>query len=381
MKQPSTFKLQPSKLKVAIVHDWLYGGGAEIVVEQLHQMFPDAPIYATFATKEWRERLHNKVRTGPLGIWPFNKLHKFTGPLRILWYTSLKFNDYDLVISSSGAEAKGIKVPKNVLHINYCHAPTHYYWSRYEEYMTNPGLGIFDPVGRFFLWLLVKPLRRWDFKAAQRPNVMIANSTHIQKEIKKYYKRDSTVIFPPVYMERFAKPENRRRKRKGLIISGRQTPYKRFDIAIVACTKLGIPLTVIGGGPDHSRLRKLAGRSVTFLGKVPDKVIEEEFASASALIFPGLDDFGITPVEALASGTPVIAYKAGGALDYIKPGVTGEFFDTQTAAALAKVLKNFNPQGYSSAAIRAYAQKFSKEAFRTKMSNFITDELSRFTKR
>ena len=159
-----------AKPRIAIVHDWLYGGGAELVVEQLHALFPEAPIYCTFATREWRKRLHGKVRTGYLGRWPFNKLHKFTGVLRIFWYTHLKFDKYDIVISSSGAEAKGIKVPKGVLHINYCHAPTHYYWGRYDEYMKNPGLGLFNPIGRFFLWLLVKPLRRWDFKAAQRPD-------------------------------------------------------------------------------------------------------------------------------------------------------------------------------------------------------------------
>jgi len=364
--------------KVAIVHDWLYGGGAELVVEQLHALFPDAPIFCTFATSEWRERLDGKVRTGYLGRWPFNKIHKFTGVLRILWYTHLKFGGYDIVISSSGAEAKGIRVPKNVLHINYCHAPTHYYWSRYDEYMKNPGLGLFNPIGRFFLWLLVKPLRKWDFKAAQRPDVMIANSTHIQEEIKRYYQRDSTVIFPPVYMERFMKPENTRRKRRGFVISGRQTPYKRFDLAVVACTKLGLPLTVIGDGPDHARLRKLAGRTVTFLGRASDEVVEQEFASAEALIFPGLDDFGITPVEALASGTPVIAYQAGGALDYIKPRVTGEFFDKQKPSSLARVLREFDGHRYSSAAIRAYAQRFSKETFQRTLHDFVATEYKKF---
>jgi glycosyltransferase involved in cell wall biosynthesis len=364
MKQPS--------LKVAIVHDWLYGGGAELVVEQLHALFPDAPIYATFATREWRQRLDGKVVTGYLGRWPFNRLHKLLGVLRIAWYTHLKFDGYDLVISSSGAEAKGIRVPPGTLHINYCHAPTHYYWSRYDEYMRRPGLGVLDPLARIGLRLLVAPLRRWDYKAAQRPDYIIANSTHIQREIKKYYKRNSTVVFPPVYMERFEKHENRRLPRRGFVISGRHTPYKRFDLAVVACTKLGLPLTVIGTGPDHARLRKLAGRTVTFLGKVSDEVLEHEFASAEALIFPGLDDFGITSVEALASGTPVVAYKAGGALDYIKPGVTGEFFDRQNVTSLARTLNGFSGSAYSSAAIRASAQRFSSQAFQENMRAYIT---------
>lgn len=362
--------------KVAIVHDWLVGGGAELVVEQLHELFPSAPIYTSYATSEWRKRLDNKVVTGWLQ--PFGFMRKLIPPLRILWFSRLQLRDYDIVITSSGAEAKGIKVPKGTLHINYCHAPTHYYWSRYNQYMKNPGLGWFNPVARVGLWLLVRPLRSWDFKAAQRPDVMVANSTHTQREIQKYYKRDSTVIFPPVYMERFDKPENRRHPRRGYVISGRQTPYKRFDLAVRACTKLGLPLTVIGAGPDHKHLREIAGKTVTFLGKVPDHVIEEEFASAGALIFPGLDDFGITAVEAMAAGTPVIALKAGGALDYVRPGVTGEFFDHPTAASLAKLLRTFDGNAYSSSAIRAYAKRFGKQTFQTHMHEYIDQRWDQF---
>lgn len=369
--QKNTAYSGEQNLKVAIVHDWLYGGGAELVVEQLHHMFPEAPIYATFATKEWRKRLDGKVKTGYLQWWPLRRAYKFLGFLRILWYTHLDFKGYDLVISSSGAEAKGIKVPAGVVHVNYCHAPTHYYWSRYDEYMQHPGLGVFSPLARLGLWLLVKPLRRWDYKAAQRPGYIIANSTHTQKQIKKYYNRDSTVIFPPVSFERFQKPENRNLKRRGLLIAGRQTPYKRFDLAVVACSKLGIPLTVIGAGPDHKRLRNLAGKSVTFLGKVSDEVVEEEFARAAGFLFPGTDDFGITPVEAMAAGTPVIAYKAGGALDYVRPGVTGEFFSHQTAASLATTLKRFTPKAYSSAAIRACAQSYSVPTFRKQLAAYL----------
>jgi len=216
-------------LKVAIVHDWLYGGGAELVVEQLHKLYPKAPIYTSYCSREWRNRLDNKVKTGYLQYWPFSALRKFIPILRIWWFTGLSFKGYDLVISSSGAEAKGIKVPKGTLHINYCHAPTHYYWSRYNQYMLHPGFGKFDWLARIGLKLLAAPLRRWDFVAAQRPDYIIANSTHIQSEIKKYYGRDSTVIFPPVYLERFQKQENYTNTRHGFIVAGRQTPYKRFD--------------------------------------------------------------------------------------------------------------------------------------------------------
>lgn len=361
-------------LRVAIVHDWLVGGGAELVVEQLHQLYPEAPIYTSYATREWRHRLDGKVKTGWLQF--LGPIRKFIGPLRIHWFTHLKLDDYDLVISSSGAEAKGIKVPEKTVHINYCHAPTHYYWSRYDQYMKQPGIGVgFNWIGRWGLKLLAGPMRKWDYAAAQRPDYIIANSTHIKNEIKKYYDRESTVIFPPVYMERFQKPHNMKRKRKGLLISGRQTPYKRFDIAIEACTKLDIPLTVIGEGPDHARLRHLAGPTVTFLGRVSDEVLEEEFASAKALIFPGLDDFGITPVEAMAAGTPVIAYKAGGALDYILPGKSGEFFEQATADSLITAIKAFKPNRYSSAAISVFAERFSRETFQQKMAKYIHEVL------
>jgi glycosyltransferase involved in cell wall biosynthesis len=357
--------------KVAIVHDWLIGGGAERVVEELHHLFPDAPIYTSYATREWRERLDSKVRTGLLQHWPFSTLRKYIAPLRIWWFTRLNFAGYDLIISSSGAEAKGIHVPHSALHINYCHAPTHYYWSRYQEYLRHPGFGMFDWLARPGLKFLVKSLRRWDYKAAQRPDYMVTNSTHVAKEIQKYYDRSATVIHPPVDIERFRRAARVASKRRGFVIAGRQTPYKRFDLAVVACGKLGLPLTVIGDGPDHRRLRKLADKSVTFLGKVSDDVVAEEFGSAQGFIFPGLDDFGITPVEAQGAGTPVIAYKAGGALDYVTPGKTGIFFEEQTAKSLAAVLHDFKPDRFSPAKIARAAEAFSAAHFRAQMHSFI----------
>lgn len=364
--------MSDKKLRVAIVHDWIYAhGGAELVVEQLHKLFPDAPIYTSYCAPEWRDRLDNKVVTGWLQHWPFSKLRKSIPFLRIIWFTNLRLKDFDLVISSSGAEAKGIKVPEGTLHVNYCHAPTHYYWSRYDEYMKHPGFGVFDWLARLGLRLLVGPLRRWDLKAAQRPDYLIANSTHIQQEIEKYYGRDSMVIFPPVHFERFQKPENLAKKRAGFLVSGRQTPYKRFDVAVLAANIAQVPLTVIGDGPDNRRLQAMAGPTVTFLGRVSDEVLEHEFGRAEALIFPGLDDFGITPVEAMAAGTPVIAYKAGGAFDYIQPNVTGQFFDKQSPETLALLLQKFDPTLYNHANISKFAQKFSAATFRENITVFL----------
>src|SRR5215210_7245655 len=166
--------------KIAIVHDWLIAGGAEKVVLELHKMFPEAPIYTSYATREWRRRLDGKVRTGWLQYWPFSRLRKFTPFLRIWWFSRLKLDNYDLVISTSGAEAKGINTSPETIHISYIHAPTHYYWSRYDEYMTSPGFGWFDWLARIGLKLLVGLLRRWDYKAAQKGDFVIANSTHTQ---------------------------------------------------------------------------------------------------------------------------------------------------------------------------------------------------------
>ncbi len=346
-------------MKVAIVHDWLIAGGAEKVVLELHHLYPDAPIYTSYCTPEWRKRLDNKVVTGWLQH--LGKIRKFIPFLRIWWFSQLDLSEYDLVISSSGAEAKGVKVPQGTPHIAYIHAPTHYYWSRYEEYMKRPGFGRFDWLARIGLKILVSPLRRWDYKAAQRPDYLIANSTHTQQAIKQYYGRVSTVVFPPVDTAKFTLHAG---PRAGFIVLGRQTPYKRIDLAVAACTVLNLPLTVIGTGPDYERLKKMAGPTVEFLGFVKDEQeVAQRVGTAEAFIFGGIDDFGIAPVEALASGTPVIAYRAGGALDYVIPDMTGEFFDEQTVESLTAVLQEFDITKYSAEDIKKSAERFSIENF------------------
>ncbi len=358
-----------SQQKVAIVHDWLIGGGAEKVIEALHQMYPEAPIYTSYASQEWRDKLDNRVVTGYLQHWPFSRLRKFIPILRIWWFQSLDFSNYDVVISSSGAEAKGIKTSKPTFHINYCHAPTHYYWNRYDDYLHNPGFGVFNPLARLGLRLLVGPLRKWDYKAAQRPDAIIANSSFTQKQIKQYYNRDSTVIFPPVAIEKFKPKTNN--VRAGFVIAGRQTPYKRFDLAVLACSELDLPLLVIGSGPDHDKLKKMAGSSISFKPWVSDDDIVKAFQSAEGFIFPGTDDFGIVAVEALAAGCPVIAYKDGGTLDYITPGRTGEFFEKQTSASLADTLKIFRPSEFKQASIVASAEKFNTRTFMSHIQSYL----------
>ncbi len=363
-----------SSLKIAIVHDWLVGGGAERVVEELHKLYPDAPIYTSYCTPEWRERLHGKVVTGWLQH--FGKVRKFLPVLRIWWFTRLDFSGYDLVISSSGnGEAFGIKTPPNTLHVNYCHTPTHFYWRFYDKYLEQPGFGFLNPLARFGLKLLVKPLRSWDYKAAQRPDYFIANSKHIKAEIKEFYGRDAVVINPPVDTERFSQISNIKYQisnpRRGFVTASRQVPQKKLDIIIGAANELKLPLTVIGRGPEHDNLVRLAGDTVTVLENVSDEEIAKQFASAEAFLFAAYEDFGVTPVEALAAGTPVLAYSQGGALDYIKPGVNGDFFNVQSVPSLCAALQAFKPAHYSEQNIRKSAQAFSVEMFAHKFTDYI----------
>jgi len=368
--------------RVAIVHDWLVGGGAERVVYELHKLYPKAPIYTSYCNKKSREQFKDAdIRTSYMQRFPFSKLYKFLPILREWWFESVNLRDYDVIISSSGAEAKGIKnIRPSALHINYCHSPTHYYWVRYYEYLQNPGFGIFDPIARIGLKLLIESRQRWDYRAAQRPKYIIANSNCVKDRIEQIYNRESTVIHPPVDTKRFhtsnIKYQISNIHRKGFVIAGRQTPYKRIDLAVSACTLAELPLTVIGNGPDHKKLKKLAGPTVTFKTNVSDSEIAKYFQSAEAFIFPNDDDFGITPVEAMAAGTPVIALKAGGALDYVIPGTTGEFFTQQTPEAIAEVLKNFDSSKYSPEKISAHAETFSTETFHKNITHFISQKIT-----
>jgi glycosyltransferase involved in cell wall biosynthesis len=365
------------KLKVAIVCDWLTGiGGAERVVLELHRLYPDAPIYTSQydpSKIDWFKDAD--VRTTWLQTMP-TSLKKFLPLLRAWAFSRLDLSEYDLVISSSGAEAKGVKTGPNTVHICYCHAPTHYYWIRHDEYMQNPGFARgLNWLAKLGLKLLADPLRRWDRFAAKQPDFYIANSSHTQNMIKRYYRRDSTVIFPPVDVDRFKLP-TKEPLRHGFVAAGRQTPYKRLDLAIAACDELKIPLVVIGDGPDNKRLQKMAGRGTTFLSNVNDNEIVDHFQSALGFIMPNMDDFGIVAVEAMAAGTPVIAYNKGGALDYVVPGKTGLLFDKQTTKSLGAELETAAAKSWNHQAIAEHAAQFSATAFTKNLQNYIKECLA-----
>lgn len=359
--------------KIVIVHDWFVGGGAEKVVEAIHEIYPKAPIYTSYISDEWRKKLKDAdIRTGFLQKYP--KLRKFLPPARQWWFGHLDLSEFDIIISSSGAEAKGVKKSrKDQVHINYCHAPTHYYWSRYETYLKDPGFDALNWIARIGLKLLIGPMRKWDFKAAQGPDLIIANSTHIKNEIKKYYKRDAIVIHPPVDIDRFLNKSAV--QRSGYVITGRQVPYKRIDLAIRACNELEKDLLVIGNGPEHKKLENMAGKTIKFLTNVSDTDLPKYFHKASAFIFPGLDDFGIAPVEAMAAGCPVIAYRAGGAIDTVKENISGLFFDTQNVESLKNSIIYFEKRNFNSERIVAQAQLFNKNNFKYTLTKIMSNYL------
>lgn len=368
----------PSKLpkspKVALVCDWLTGiGGAERVVLELHKLYPNAPIYTSQydpSSLSWFKAAD--VRTGWLQRLP-KSLKKFLPLLRAFWFWRLDLSEYDLVISSAGAEAKFVKAGPGALHISYIHAPTHYYWARYEQYLKHPGFGWFDWLARIGLKILAGPMRRLDYKAAQRPDHLVANSHHTARQVKKYYRRDSVVIHPPVDIDRFKPYVADQKNRHGYVITGRQTPYKRVDLAVSACTKLDMPLVVIGSGPQHKKLKRRGGKSITFVTSATDEEVARYVGASKGFIFPGLDDFGIAAVEALAAGTPVVAYKGGGALDYVVDGKNGRFFRPQSVEALAHALEKIETENYTPNDIKRSAQRFSIGHFRKNITKFISN--------
>ena len=359
--------------RVAIVHDWLYGGGTEKVVEQLHALYPDAPIYTAYCSAEWREKLGGRVVTGWPQSWPFSKLRKYLPLLHGWWFRSLNLAEFDLVIISSGnGEAKQIKASTETTTVCYCHTPVHFYWRNYQQYLAQPGFGRFDPLARLGLKALVKPLRRRDWRAAQRVNHFIANSSHIQGDIKEFYGRKSTVIHPPVDTERFEAVKN---TEDFFIHVGRLVPYKKIDLIIEACNQLEEKLLIIGKGPEKQRLQELAGPTVKFR-LADDKQVAKSLSAAKGFVFMAEEDFGIAPVEALAAGTPVVAFQRGGALDYID-STTGEFVTEQSTESLIAAISRFNNRQFSSHHLRNTAERFGIDSFQRKLQTEIEASTSK----
>jgi glycosyltransferase involved in cell wall biosynthesis len=365
--------------KIAIVHDWLTNmGGAENVVLALHEAFPSAPIYTSTFTPETMPAFKGlDIRTTKLQNLPgpLRKLHKFFPMLRVRAFQELDLSEFDIILSSSSAEAKQVrKTRPGQIHICYCHTPIRYYWSHYDEYKKDPGFGALNWLVRLAMPLLVPPLKKADYKAAQDIDVFIANSAETQKRIKKYYGKPSTVIHPPVDVARF---EPARERGNYYVALGRQVPYKRIDLAVAAATKLGVPLKVFGNGSEHGRLMQMAGPTVKFyndrFGNASDAEVTKALNNAKGYIFPAEEDFGIVQVEALAAGAPVIAYGRGGTLDIVQDGESGVLFHEQTVDAVAAAIKKAESMTFLPGTLRRKAKRFEKSMFITKIRKVVFD--------
>ena len=361
-------------MRVAIVHDWLNQmGGAENVLEVLVDMFPDAPIYTSIYAPDRVSPTYRgwDIRTSWLNRLPgIAAHHQLYLPLYPLAFESFDLSDYDLVISNKSGFAHSVITPPHTVHICYCLTPTRWLW-QYESYRQREGIGRLTNA-------LLQPILTWqrvfDRLAADRVDHFVAISREVQARIRKFYRRQSTVIHPPVDTRRFV-PGSGPPGDYFLVVS-RLIPYKRVDLAVAACTRLGLPLVVVGEGRDRPALERMAGPTVRFLGRVSTEEIVRLMQGCRAFLFPGLEDFGIAPVEAMACGRPVIAYAGGGVLDTVVPGVTGEFFHEQSVDALAQVLSDFDPARYDPAACRARAEEFDTEVFKHKLLAFVERVMS-----
>jgi len=369
--------------KIAIVADWLTNmGGAENVVLTLHEAFPTAPIYtSTYSPENMPAFKDIDVRTTYLQTLPkpIRKLHKFFPMLRVKAFQKLDLSEFDIIISSSSAESKQvIKTRPDQVHICYCHTPIRYYWSHYHEYKKDPGFGKLNWLVRLAMPLLIPSLKKADYAAAQKVDIFIANSAEVQYRIKKYYNRPSTVIHPPVDVDRFTPA---RERDDYYVALGRQVPYKRIDLAVAAASKLGVKLKVFGNGSEHQKLVDQAGPTVEFFtdrfGDASDAVVTEVLNHAKGYIFPAEEDFGIVQVEALAAGAPVIAYAKGGTLDIVQDGESGVLFNEQTVEAVVEAIKKAEKTSFLPGTLRRKAKRFDKSLFLTKIHKIINDQIHR----
>ncbi len=356
-------------MKVALVHDWLnQRGGAENVLEILVEMFPRAPIYTSIYWAGIMPPSYGQwaIHTSWLNRLPLIRTHHQPFlPLYPLAFQGFDLSGYDLILSNKSGFCHGVRTPAAAQHICYCLTPTRYLWD-FRAYVAREGWG---PFARLLVPPLLGPLRRWDLAAAGRVTAFVAISREIQMRISTLYHRDSTVIYPPVDIARF-RPLND--QDDYFLIVSRLVPYKRIDLAVEACTRLRLPLVVIGEGRDRARLEGLAGPTVRFLGRVSDSDRAWHMSRCRAFLFPGHEDFGIAPVEAQASGRPVIAYAGGGAMDTVVEGDTGAFFHEPTAEAMVEALERFDERDYDPAAIRRNAERFDTATFKRRLRALVS---------
>ncbi|MFA7662289.1 MAG: glycosyltransferase [Patescibacteria group bacterium] len=356
-------------MKVALVHDHLNQiGGAEKVLLGFKDIFPNSPIYTLLHQPKETYNLFNKfeIYESFLKNLPFaKKLFRWYLPLMPTAIESFNLNNYDVILSDASAFAKGIISGPKTKHICYCHTPTRYLWSDTHTYVESLKYGSIFKRG---LMLVLNRLRLWDYQAAQRVDHFIANSEFIAQRIKKYYGREATVIYPPVDTNQF---EISDQIGDYYLMISRLRPYKKVDLVIKAFDRLRIPLKIIGVGEEEKYLKSLAKDNIEFLGGVDDATKAKYLSHCKALIHPQEEDFGITAVEAMASGRPVIAYRGGGILETMIENETGVFFDEQTWEDLANKIITFDQAQFDPQKIKAQAEKFSRERFEREILGFV----------
>lgn len=356
--------------KIALVHDFLVSmGGAERVLKEMADMYPTAPIYTLLADDELvRKHFPGRiVQSSFLQKFPLwlRKRHKWL----LLFYPvaaeSLNLRDFTLIISSSGAWTKGIVTRLHTTHIAYLHSPMRYVWDSHEEY-----LEVLKKKRNFLLRGILSYLRIWDFEAAQRPEVLIANSLYTKKRIEKYYRREAELLYPASKL--FITAGTGEKKTFFLLVS-RLTKIKRIDAVIEAFNKLDFPLLIVGTGPEKKALQKMAQSNIQFLGFVPDEKLATLYSQARALVFPSEEDFGLTALEAHQAGTPVIAFDYGGIKEIVRPGITGELFASKTQEVISEAVLRFtrSEHTYNNEDIKKSVADFSSEAFQAGLQNSI----------
>ena len=357
-------------IKVALVHDWLNGmRGGEKCLEVLCELFPDADLYTLIHDKGKLSKIieSKKITSSFIQKMPFGlKKYRYYLPLFPLAIEQFNLNDYDLIVSSSHCVAKGAKHNDSVYHISYVHTPMRYVWDQFEVYFKQPQTSLLVRIGAE---ATRSYLKRWDIKTSKRVNTFICNSHNIRRKIRDYYNRESQVIHPPVDLS-FFKPGGE--KDSFYLLVGAFAPNKRVDLAVKAFNKLKLPLKIAGGGQDEAYCRSIAKENIEFYGTLSNKKLLELYQKARALVFPGEDDFGITPLEAQACNTPVIAYASGGALETVTDQ-TGIFFTEQKEEALCaavqkmeRIWKNFSEETFNE-----HTKLFRREKYKEKMAKAI----------
>lgn len=356
--------------KVAIIHDWLVNyGGAERVVEAFLEIYPDADIYTLVYDEEKMGKTFPKEKVKTTFIQKFPKATKiYTKLLPFMPYAfeELDLSEYDLVISSSSCCAKGVITGPNTKHISYVHSPMRYAWDLYHDYKKRSG-----KLTRFFMSIFMKSLREWDYTSSQRIDIILANSNYVAKRINKFWNRESKVVYPPVDIDRLS--PNEEDPEDFYVVFSRFVPYKRIDLAIEACKKLGRKLVVIGDGEQREYLKSLADENITFTGRISDEEVKDYLQRCKAMIFCAEEDFGIVPLEAQACGRPVIAYGKGGALETVVDEETGVFFNKQEIESVVTGIEEFEKLNLNTQGIYKHAMKFSRERFKKEIEEVVND--------